>query len=1114
MGETHPDLPRSKFRFLHASVRFSDFQVNETIKWHRQHHHYFKAIIESLVGSALTQHIHSIMVVEREELRPIQEDCLNRAIQKNLIVCLPTGHGKTLIAARLIEQFLETCPGLRAVFLVPTQALVDQQAKYCREQIRLPGTETRVFTMVGNDQAGWNKLQWKEAFDTHHIFLGTPAVFHKAVVTHSYLSIGDFSVVVFDECHYAKGGSPMARLMRDAVHPHLRDSAFDTPRILGLTASFAIGSVNNLEKDRWNLEKLLHSTMFCPQVTESSSRNYIRVTYKIKDGFHTSEHESTIKRTLETSLTKLGPFKDLKKALNQCSHVFTELGRDCLKFYVEYAIVQQIQEKITYLEQSDDEHAIEQSKKLKRGLPILIKEVKAITQRLSELFDSEKSAPARTSKLQTLLDLLMKNFSESNVTDSYRGIVFVERISLVAPLAQAINNMFQENFLVVRCGVVAGSSAQPRAERSDNLEAFRNGQVRILVATSACEEGLDVPQCQFSIMYSEVQTSKSHTQRSGRVRSDSAELYYFENDPHSEIQKAAKVQRVAMDSSLALSAQELKHANASICAAGSVSNKHPYPSGCGRNKEGLVSVDNCKPIFLQYCSTSLGGSASASDGLYDLIRADTNNKEVLVSVKYPSPQGWKVVERKEVQDFWGGEDLTKIFSAKSRSVGEREELLFLYVVVRKLRGEGLLDCHNTVPDKHKSPTKLSCPLQAISTPRVLSLKQSVAFATSNKTHFDRLPSQQPDNQSMNMPLEMYKDVLKNFIAAVFETEGPVIEDDLFVHEKLADESGRQLVTPTSLKYPTPSGWESISYAQYQQTFGVMDLDDQLGRSFNRLQKMEMAFAYLAVHDLHELGYVDDKLQLSLTPAALQRTRRKCPFPGGGFVDESFVAPALATPSIASGVSAITDPSGFGSPAVTQSLVGSTTAEVVGTPTSADGNTMEVSPADVIMASEATSVVGFAGGSCVGTVELQSTPNSWRMSSDVSSSEMMSVVSWTNDEPRPRNGTTMMETSVPEAVDTARSTTGTLTNHAPRSPHDVITNTGMFGEGQHSYQSVDDRMADSESEPLGAGETGSLLARMVSGSSNESADDGEASHSEMIGPVALGGQFDDCDEMSL
>ena len=61
------------------------------------------------------------------ELRKYQRDIIITAVMHNTLVCLPTGLGKTLIAAVVMYNFLRWFPGKIVVFMAPTRPLVHQQ---------------------------------------------------------------------------------------------------------------------------------------------------------------------------------------------------------------------------------------------------------------------------------------------------------------------------------------------------------------------------------------------------------------------------------------------------------------------------------------------------------------------------------------------------------------------------------------------------------------------------------------------------------------------------------------------------------------------------------------------------------------------------------------------------------------------------------------------------------------------------------------------------------------------------------------------------------------------------------------------------------------------------
>ena len=69
----------------------------------------------------------------------IQERCAKRALERNLLVVLPTGSGKTLIAIEAIKMTLEREPKRSVIFLAPTVPLVVQQAEKIADELELDG---------------------------------------------------------------------------------------------------------------------------------------------------------------------------------------------------------------------------------------------------------------------------------------------------------------------------------------------------------------------------------------------------------------------------------------------------------------------------------------------------------------------------------------------------------------------------------------------------------------------------------------------------------------------------------------------------------------------------------------------------------------------------------------------------------------------------------------------------------------------------------------------------------------------------------------------------------------------------------------------------------------
>ena len=71
-------------------------------------------------------------------VRDYQYNIVQRALFTNTLVCLPTGLGKTFIAAVVMYNFYRWYPNNKIVFLAPTKPLVTQQIEACHGVMGIP----------------------------------------------------------------------------------------------------------------------------------------------------------------------------------------------------------------------------------------------------------------------------------------------------------------------------------------------------------------------------------------------------------------------------------------------------------------------------------------------------------------------------------------------------------------------------------------------------------------------------------------------------------------------------------------------------------------------------------------------------------------------------------------------------------------------------------------------------------------------------------------------------------------------------------------------------------------------------------------------------------------
>ena len=195
---------------------------------------------------------------------------MSQAKEENLIVCLPTGSGKTYIAVMLIKEMSASTRksihdgGKRTVFLVRTGsflngnlfrmtdevffsvALVQQQSEYIATH-----TDLKIGRYYGELNVDfWNREKWTHEFEEHQVLVFTAQVFldllnhnhfrkslriqQNRIDGRSFSALHKVNLLIFDECHHYSGNNSYASLMNQHY-----DNCFEKPRILGLTASIS-----------------------------------------------------------------------------------------------------------------------------------------------------------------------------------------------------------------------------------------------------------------------------------------------------------------------------------------------------------------------------------------------------------------------------------------------------------------------------------------------------------------------------------------------------------------------------------------------------------------------------------------------------------------------------------------------------------------------------------------------------------------------------------------------------------------------------------------------------------------------------------------------------------
>ncbi len=133
------------------------------------------------------------------EERLYQTRITEAAIERNTLVVLPTGLGKTAIALRVIAEFLRRYPTESVLLLAPTRPLVLQHAANVARTLLAPEPLTLTGAIAPERRAA--------LLHPPQVVVATPQVIGNDLASGQF-PLDTFSLIVFDEAHRAVGDYP------------------------------------------------------------------------------------------------------------------------------------------------------------------------------------------------------------------------------------------------------------------------------------------------------------------------------------------------------------------------------------------------------------------------------------------------------------------------------------------------------------------------------------------------------------------------------------------------------------------------------------------------------------------------------------------------------------------------------------------------------------------------------------------------------------------------------------------------------------------------------------------------------------------------------------------
>jgi Fanconi anemia group M protein len=445
------------------------------------------------------------------EDREYQRRIVERALEANTLVVLPTALGKTVIAELVAAELLHRYPGCRVLMMAPTKPLALQHRESILRHLKLEREE--VATVTG--ETGERSVAWDDPWV--RVITATPQT-----VWNDYkrglVRLEEFALLVFDECHRSRSRYAYTRLAGEYVRrcPY--------PLILALTASpgseeeKVVEVVRNLwiEQIVWTTEDDEEVAKYIPGIKASWVRVALPEQYEAI--------RQVIKRMIETVLAKLRidglpvPEEVNRKVLvGLMNRLRAEIEAGVKGPNMHYmALISAALSLYHALELIESQHVYSLRKYLEEIQESELRSHRMVAgmPEFRRLVMMANECSVDHTKVNALLTVLMAHFAEKK---DDRVLVFANIRATAEVLVERLKERGYRAALFVGKAEGKGGPRMTQEEQMRVLRAFREGAYNVLVATSIGEEGLDIPECGLVVFYEPAVSGIRYIQRRGRT---------------------------------------------------------------------------------------------------------------------------------------------------------------------------------------------------------------------------------------------------------------------------------------------------------------------------------------------------------------------------------------------------------------------------------------------------------------------------------------------------------------------------------------------------------------------------------------------------------------------
>jgi ERCC4-related helicase len=433
------------------------------------------------------------------QIRDYQVEISKKAIEKNTLVVIPTGMGKTNIALLVVAERLNKVDG-KILFLAPTKPLVEQHKKTFEKLSELADMEV----ITGTIKPELREKHYRRA----RIVFATPQTIENDVKNH-LINFDDYILLVVDEAHRSVGNYAYTFIAEN----YMRTSK--NPLLIAMTASPG-GNISRIDEIKKNL--FISAVEFRSEKDSDVSQyvmdrevnkieinlpeNYLEAK-KIIEGIISTKMDALLnmgaiktKKFSKTMLLNLQNYYSVKARETKNPMLFAGISKIAEVIKLDYCL--------ELLETQGSAPVREYFKKLKS------EKTKASGSMLSnpsfigfsEIVENLGPHP----KVEKLKEIVIKEVGG-------KVIIFTQYRATASDIFSELKKLDGIKPVML----IGQKSGLTQKEQVRVIRDFEDGFFNVLICTSIGEEGLDIKGVGSAVFYEPVPSEIRSIQRRGRV---------------------------------------------------------------------------------------------------------------------------------------------------------------------------------------------------------------------------------------------------------------------------------------------------------------------------------------------------------------------------------------------------------------------------------------------------------------------------------------------------------------------------------------------------------------------------------------------------------------------